>query len=164
MQNSLNWKKGLFSDTYRIYSNNLQVGKLKNKTFSQSSIGEINGKEYTFKTKGFFKQHTEILDNSDNSVIGEINYNNWMTKAFLSIQNKKFSWKYDNIWNTKWSLNDSDGTEIKYSGSSTSGQIDSNTDNDLLLLTGLYVTNYYWQMTIVIIIAVLIPIWASASK
>lgn len=164
MQTSLRWKKGLFSDTFRIYSNDQQIGKLKNKTFSQSSVGEINGKEYTFKTKGVFKQHTEILDNSDNSVIGEITYNNWMTKAFLSIQNKKINWKYDNIWNTKWSIYDSDGIQIKYAGSSTSGQIDSNVDNDLLLLTGLYVTNYYWQMTIVILIVVIIPIWASLSN
>ena len=159
MQKSLSWKKGLLSDSYRIYSNDQQIGKLKNKTFSQSSDGEINGKEYTFKTKGFIKQHTEIIDNSDNSVIGEITYNNWMTKALLSIQNKKINWKYDNIWNTKWSIYDSNGIQIKYAGSSTNGHIDSNTEDDLLLLTGLYVTNYYWQMTIVIVIAAFLPIW-----
>jgi hypothetical protein len=161
MIESLNWKKGFFSDTYRIYANKQQIGKLKNKTFSQTSVGEIKGKKYTFKTKGFFKQQTEIIDNSDNSVIGKITYNNWMSKASLSIRNKQFSWKYENFWNTKWSLNDSDGVQINYKGSSKSGQINSKTDNDLLLLTGLYVTNYYWQMTIVIIMVVLVPIWAS---
>jgi len=160
MQNSFNWKKGIFSDTYRVYSSNQQIGELKNKTFSQSSIGEINGKSYTFKTKGFFKQHTEIVDNSDNSVIGEIAYNNWMTKAFLSINERKHTWKYENVWNTKWSIFESDKAVINYKGSSSSGQILSDIDNDLLLLTGLYVTNYYWQMT-VIIVAVMIPIIAS---
>ena len=164
MKNSLRWKKGVFSETYRIYSNDQEIGKMKNKTFSQSAIGEINGKSYTFKTKGLFKQHTEIYDNIDNSIIGGIGYNNWMTKAFLSIRDKKSTWKYDNIWNTKWSIYNLDGVEIKYSGSSTGGQIDSNTEDDLLLLTGLYVTNYYWQITIIILVAVLGSILASTSN
>ena len=164
MQNSLRWEKGVFSDTYRIYSNDQQIGIMKNKSFSQSAIGEINGKSYTFKTKGFFKQHTEIFDNIDNSVMGEITYNNWITKAFLSIRNKRRTWKYDNIWNTKWSICNSERVEIKYAGSSTGGQIDSNTEDDLLLLTGLYVTNYYWQMTVAILVAVLIPIWVSSTN
>ena len=161
MQTNFNWKKGIFSDTYRVYSNNQQVGELKNKTFSQSSTGEINGKSYTFKTKGFFKQHTEIIDNSDNSVIGEIAYNNWMTKAFLSIREVKHTWKYENAWNTKWSIYESDKAVISYKGSSTGGKIESDIDHDLLLLTGLYVTNYYWQMTVVILVAVLVPIFAT---
>ena len=159
MQTSLRWKKGLFSSTYSIYSNDQLIGKLKDKTFSQSADGELNGKKYTFKTKGFFKQRTKILDNIDNKVIGEITYNNWMTKATLLINNKRTNWKYDNLWNTKWSICDSEGIEIKYAGSSTRGQIDSNTDDDLLLLSGLFVINYYWQMTIVVLIAVFVPIW-----
>ena len=159
MQTSLRWKKGLFSSTYCIYSNDQLIGKLKDKTFSQSADGELNGKKYTFKTKGFFKQRTEIRNDKDNKVIGEITYNNWMTKATLLILNKKTNWKYDNLWNTKWSIFDSEGLKIKYTGSSTRGQIDSNTDDDLLLLSGLFVTNYYWQMTIVVLIVVFVPIW-----
>jgi len=162
VQNNFNWKKGIFSDTYRVYSNNQHIGELKNRTFSQSSPGKINGNSYTFRTKGFFKQHTEIIDNSDNSVIGEIAYSNWMTKAFISINEREHIWKYDNIWNTKWSIRDSDNEIINYKGSSSSGQIESDANNDLLLLTGLYVTNYYWQMTVVILIAVLTPIFASS--
>lgn len=78
MQTKLTWRKNYFSNLYSIYSNGQQIGKLKDKTFSQIANGELNGKEYTFKTKGFFKQHTEIIDNSENKVIGEIIYNNWM--------------------------------------------------------------------------------------
>ena len=163
MQNKYYWKKGLFSETYRVYSNDQQIGKLKNKPFSQSAVGEISGKNYTFKTKGFFRQSTLIIDNIDNSVIGEIDYNSWMTKAFLSLKEKKYSWKYDNIWNTKWSIHESDKVLINYKGSSTGGKIDSDTNDDLLMLTGLYVTNYYWQMTLVILMAVLIPIYASSN-
>ena len=158
MNTNLKWKKSLFSSTYSIYSNDQLIGKLKDKSFSQTAYGELNGKKYIFKTKGFFKQHTEIFDNKDNKLIGEITYNNWMTKASLLVNNKKTNWKYDNLWNTKWSIFDSEGIEIKYTGSSTSGQIDSNSDDSLLLLSGLFVTNYYWQVTIAVLIAVFIPI------
>ena len=119
----------------------------------------LNGKKYTFKTKGFFKQHTEIIDSSVNKVIGEITYNNLMTKATIVVDNKKINWKYDNLWNTKWSIYNSEGVNIKYSGSSTSGQINSNIDDALLLLSGLFVTNYYWQTTVAVLVVVFVPIW-----
>jgi hypothetical protein len=154
MRKRYTWKKGTFSDTFKIYANNRQSGKLKNKTFSQTATGEINGKNYTYKTKGFFRQHTEIIDDTNGSVIGEISYNDWMTKAFISLDKKEYTWKYDNHWNTKWSIKSFDRVLIKYRGSSTGGEIDPDVDDDLLLLTGLFVTNYYWQATLFILIAV----------
>ena len=159
MQTKLTWKKNFFSNLYIIYSNGQQIGQLKDKAFSQTANGELNGKEYTFRTKGFVRQHTEIIDNSTNKVIGEITYNNLMTKANISIDNKTINWKYNNLWNTKWSIFNQEGINIQYAGSSTSGQIDSNTDDALLLLIGLFVTNYYWQMTVAVLVAVFVPVW-----
>jgi hypothetical protein len=63
--------------------------------------------------------------------------------------------------NTKWSIFNSEGIRINYSGSSTNGRIESNTEDDLLLLSGLYVTSYYRQLTIAILIAVFVPIWTT---
>jgi len=163
MQRKLRWTKNIFTNIYSIYSNGQQIGKLEDKTFSQSANGNLNGKEYTFKTKGLLKQHTEIIDCSENKVVGEITYNIWMTKATISVDNKTINWKYDNLWNTRWSIFNSEWIEIKYAGSLTSGQIDSNIDDALLLLCGLFVTNYYWQMTIVIFVAVFVPIWAALN-
>jgi hypothetical protein len=160
----LNWKKGFFSQTYNIYSSNLVIGMLKNKTWSSSAEGEINGRKYLFKTQGFFKQSTQIIDIENGAVVGNITYNSWMTKAMIENLGIIAFWKYDNFWNTKWSIVGQDGTEIYYEGSSTKGQIIFEKQNDLLALTGLFVTNYYWQMTIVILIAVFIPIWTSAMS
>lgn len=147
---------------YSIYFNGTLIGNLKDKSFSQTAKGEVSGKEYIFKTKGFLKQHTEIIDGSENRIIGEITYNSWMTKATIAINDKILNWKYDNAWNTKWSLFDSAGTLLNFSGSSSKGQINSNVEDELLILTGLFVTNYYWQTTTVVLIAALIPIWISA--
>ncbi len=161
MDTKLSWKKGFFDSTYKIYSDGVIIGSLRDRTLSQSADAEFNGKEYTFKTKGFIKQSTQIIDCQSEKVIGEINYNNWMTKANLKILDKNINWKYDNIWNTKWSIFNSEGIQIDYSGSSTSGKIETNTNEGLLLLTGLFVTNYYWQLTITLIIAALVPVWIS---
>ena len=161
MQTKLRWKRNLFSSSTIIYSNGQRVGELKDKTFSQTAIGVLNGKKYSFKTKGFFKQETEIIDSFENKVVGEITYNNWKTNAIISIDNKKINWKYDNLWNTKWSIFNSEGIKIQYSGTSTSGQIDSNIDEAVLLLSGLFVTNYYWQMTAAVLVAVFVPIWTT---
>jgi len=163
MHNSYHWKKGIFSDTYRFFSHNQQTGELKNKIFFQSAVGEINGKRYTFRTKGFFKQHTEIIDHSDHSVVGEIAYNSWMTKAQVTLNGRKYTWKYQNVWNTRWSISGNGKGHITYKGTSTGGQIEAATDDDLLLLTGLYVTNYYWQSTVLVLVAVFVPIIAASG-
>jgi hypothetical protein len=161
MNTILTWKKGIFSYTYNIFSEGKLIGKMKNNCFSQSADGELYGMKYTFTTKGFFNHHTLIMDNQTNSIIGEINYNNWMTKATLSIQNKKTYWKYENMWNTRWSIFNSEGIQINYSGFSSSGKIESNTEDHLLLLSGLFVTNYYWEMTVAILVAAFVPIWTT---
>ena len=163
MQKYLKWKKGIFSNTYDIYSEGKLIGKLKDKLFSQKAYGELNGKSYTFITKGFFKEQTEIRDSIDNSVIGSITYSSWKTKATLLIHNKKVSWKYDNMWNSKWSIFDSEDNKIKYSGSSLKGKIDANTDDELLILSGLFVVDYFWQKTIILVVVIFIPVWASIA-
>ncbi len=158
----LRWKKGIFSNTNIIYSKDRQIGKLNESSFSRSATGELNGKIYTFKKKGYFRQTSEIIDVSENKVIGEITYNSWMTKATIKIGDKTIHWKYDNSWNTKWSVFNAEGVRIKYAGSSMSGQIDSNIDDPLFLLCGLYVINYYRQISIAIFIALFVPIWMNA--
>ena len=163
MRTNLTWRKGLFSNTYSIFTNGTLTGELTDKTFSKYTPGELNGKKYTFRTTGIFKQHTEILD-EDNRVIGMIEFNSMMTRAAIIVNGRTISWRYDNLWNTKWRIYSPDGIEIKYSGSSTRGQIDGNTDEALLILSGLFVTNYYCQLTVVILLVVFLPVWMSVSN
>ena len=157
MQLNYNWRKGIFSESYQIFNNETQVGSLSNKCFSQTAYGELNEEKYTFKTCGVFKQHTQIIENY-NKIVGEITYNNWMNKATININGQQFDLKYNNIWNTKWSISSLNETQISYNSTSCTGQIQSNTDNELLILSGLFVANYYIQMTLVVLLIVFIPI------
>jgi hypothetical protein len=161
MKTTLTWKKGFLKKTYEIYSDNYLVGKLVENTWGNLAEGEINNKKYQFKNHGLFKQKTQIIDTESNSVIGNIVYNAFMTKATIEYLGQIAYWKYNNIWNTKFSIKDNVGNQISYHGSCSNGELEYDKPNDLLVLTGLYVTNYYWQMSVATIIIIFIPIWTS---
>jgi len=157
MEQNYSWKKGIFSRSYIIFENERRVGNLSDRSFLQTACGELNEEKYTFKTNGFFYQRTRIVDNNANKIIGEITYNTWMSKATININGQKFGLKYDNVWNTKWSISGLNETQIRYNSSTTTGRIQSNTDNQLLILAGLFVANYYLQTTLVVLLIVFIP-------
>ncbi|MBE9468033.1 MAG: hypothetical protein IMY72_06890 [Bacteroidetes bacterium] len=154
MQKKLKWKKTFFSNLYTIYDNGKQIGELTDSLFSQTSNGKLNGKKYAFQIKSFFKQNVEIIDSVENKVVGKISYDNFMSKAKISFDNKTINSKYDDLWGAKWNLFNSEGVTVKYSSSSTGGEIDSNIDDDLLLLSGLFVSSHYWKYIIILLVIV----------
>lgn len=157
----MNWTKGALSSTYKIFEHGRQVGHLHDKALKQRSEGEIRGRKFRFKTNGFFKQHTQIIDLQTDMQIGSIQYNSWMNKAEIELNNKKYHWKYDNGWQTKWSIADDSGQSLRFAGGMSKGSVEGNNPDDLLVLCGLFVTNYYTQAGIVVFVAVFIPIWVS---
>ena len=161
MKNTLSWKRGFFSSTCQIFSGEAYIGELANYTFKQTAEGVIRNKRYLFRTKGLFKQETQIIDGVSDRVIGNITYNSMMSKATIEFSDRTVSWKYDNTWQTKWRLYDTLGIYMKFAGGTSKGTIECEEDNDLLVLTGLFVTNYYQQAMIAIMVAVFIPIWVS---
>jgi hypothetical protein len=158
MNANFTWTKGMFSGFYNIYSDGNFIGKVE-ESLSKPSTGWFNGRDYIFKSHGFFRQQVDIIDCSDNSVVGQIVYNDWMSKAYLLIKGQRYTWKYDNIWSTQWSISDPDGNMMSFHGSTTKGQIYSMLDDGLLLLASLFITNYYWHMVLfILLITVFIPI------
>lgn len=159
MTTKLSWEKEFFKNTYHIFSQSSEIGELENLSWS-AKRGKINGQEYLFETKGFFSQTTKITDVSKNTVIGQINYNSWKTKASIQLYNESYTWKYNNLWNTKWDITSkNDDTKIDFHWSSSKGEIKSNVQIGPLILIGLFITNYYWQTTTVALIAIFIPIF-----
>jgi len=166
MKTLLNWKKGFFKSTYQIFADDVIIGYLRENTWSQTAEGEINGKRYSFKTSGFFNPKTTILDGNGFDIIGTITYSSWMTKATITQKDRLINWKYDNTWNTRWSMTSSDGMMINYKGNSSKGTIEylsSDEGNELLVLTWLFVTNYFWQITVAVLVACFVPIMAATT-
>lgn len=161
MKSTLTWKRGIFSSTCRIFSGEDFIGELASYAFKQTAEGVIRNKKYLFRTKGLFKQETQIIDGVSDQVIANITYNSRMSKATIEFKDRTVLWKYDNTWQTKWSLYDKLGIYMKFAGRQSKGTIEFEEEDDLLVLTGLFVTNYYQQAMIAIMVAVLIPIWVS---
>jgi hypothetical protein len=159
MKTNLNWKKGIFKSTYEIYSEDCSVGYLNEKTWSQSSEGELYGEKYRFKTRGFFNQETQIFTAEDDAPTAKITYNSLRTKARIEYSGKVYFWSYNNIWSTKWSLNDSDGFLINYACYSSRGTIESDFQHNFLILAGLFIRNFYLQASAVVMMVVLLPMW-----
>lgn len=145
MKANLNWKKGFFKSTYEIFNFSMPIGMLKPKNWSHSADGELNGKKYFFKSKGFFRQKTEIIDTAKNIILGEISFNSWRHKASIEYTGKLITFKFINFWNTKWNLSDEKGIIISFSGKSSKGTIETDSQNDILVLAGLYIASYFWK-------------------
>lgn len=148
----ISWKKGPFSSKYRLYDHNEELGDFRQPVFFGSPTGNMDGTRLRFKKKGIFSSETEITDLNSNECIGSVKFNAWGNKAEITLNNKKYDWKYDNFWNTKWSISENQHQLIRYKSSTSRGQIESLTDSRALLLCGLYVHNRY--LTLMIIIAV----------
>lgn len=146
---------------YEIYSDDNAVGYLRDRSWSQSSDGELNGERYRFKTNGFFKPETQIFYSESDTAIAKIAYNSWMTKARIEYSGTVYTWSLDNFWSTKWSLRNTEGSTIRYHRSSLRGIIDSDLQNNLLVLAGLFINNYYLQTNVVIMIVILLPLWTT---
>ncbi|MDQ1265712.1 MAG: hypothetical protein QG635_863 [Bacteroidota bacterium] len=164
MKTILNWRKGIFKNIFTIYSGVTQVGYLKESFSGQSASCELNGVKYHFKTKGFFNPHTLIFDENNNNEIGIIDYNSWLSKAIINIRGVEYLWKYDNMWNTQSSITGGNGTKIEYKGNGQKGSMEFEDANDLLAMSGLFISNYYWQIMIVFISVAVVFISVTAGN
>jgi len=157
MKTSLHWKNELFTGTCKIYSEDTLVGYLNERSWSIYSEGELNGEKYLFKTKGFFNRETQIYKIENDILIGKITYNTWRRKAEIEYSGKVYSWSFINAFSTLWILQDDEGFMIRYNSSCSKGTIESDMQNNLLTLTGIFIRNYLSKTSVAFVITVFLP-------
>lgn len=145
METIITWKNKFFSNKIQLYHREDLIGEIVNKAFSRSADGELNGRKLRFDIKGFFRQETRILDARDESVIAEVVIGTWKSKATIRYNNKEYLWQYENFWNSKWSITSANGPAVKYHSHGTWGEVTSYTNDEILILTGLFIKNYFRQ-------------------
>ena len=145
METHYTWKTKFFSNNYEILQYDNQVGEIRNKAFTRTAEGELNGRRLSFETKGFFRQETRIVDLKDNSVVFDVAIGTWRSKASFNYNGKAYTWQYDNFWNTKFSISSENGPVIKYQTYNFGGDIVSYINDEVLILTGLLIKNYFRQ-------------------
>jgi hypothetical protein len=145
MELHLAWKTKLFSKNFELYKNEMKVGQLRKESFSRKTAGWFNTRKITFLTKGFFRNETTILDTDTSDPIGTISYYLWRRKSMITYNSKEYYWQYDNLFGTRWSLGNENGVLIRYHSRCFKGTIDSYSDDEILILTGFFIRNYFKQ-------------------
>jgi len=145
METRFTWKTKFFSNTMHIYQYEGQVGEIVNKAFSRAATGELNGRKLLFEIKGFFRHETRILDASDESVVADVIISAWKSKAKITYNSREYLWQHENFWNSKWSISNENGAVVKYHSRGMGGDVTSYINDEVLILTGLFIKNYFRQ-------------------
>jgi len=149
---NLSWKKGMFSSTYKLFSGEQEAGYLKERTWSRKADGVLNGTKVTFRKKGVFSSKAEIIDPETEETLGQIEMSTWRNKASIILGEKTLKWRFSNNWNTKWELLENGNPIVKYKSRTFSGEAESQIQNELMLLTGLFIFNHFTQIMLTVVI------------
>lgn len=154
----ISWNKGIFENTINLTEDGEYIGFLKSDPWSNSAIGKLNNKNYTFSAKGIFRKVVLILDQESNETVGNIHFNEFSSKAKINFKSSENAMLYmRNFWQTKWRLSSESTYRVDYQGGLTSGQIEaSDSAPEALILAGLFATNRIWEYSTLIVIAVAI--------
>lgn len=134
------WKKGFFSSTFELFAHTQQIGELNSGFLTDTA--KLNGLEFEFRKKSLFESETIITDLTENKKAGRISFNFWRRKATITINEETFDFKYNNFFGTKWSVSKDYKELFRYEQKHLSGYIDSEIENGLLSLSGLYASNH----------------------
>ncbi|WP_293310118.1 hypothetical protein [Pedobacter sp. UBA5917] len=146
MEQVLNWRKGLFDSNYQVINNGYLKFSMNFGSWKNSAIATTQAGIYMLKSEGFSKPETKIIDNK-NTVLAVITYDWLGFKAkIVFASGETFDWSYQNSWLSRWSLNNHTDKQILFNASAGNGVIHSNVDDDMLVLSGLFVREYYSRL------------------
>lgn len=155
----LNWSKDFLGTTTELTESNEKIGVFKSEWFSDNTSLKLKEEKFKFEKQGFFSSDFLIKNIIEKKVVGKIIYHSFKTKATIKIEEKEFVWSQKGFWGTQWILTDSNQTVSTYKSNFLSGgEIESESDDYLLISTGLFTTNYYVRMMLVFFIIIMIPI------
>ena len=153
------WKNKFPGYTSLIFRDGKQVGYLNVNGFTKSAEGELEGQKFRFDHRGFFRQETRIVSGDRSGEMATISHNGWNFTAAIIYGDRRISWKYQNLWHTKWMMSDDGRLKIENTGSPYSGNLVSDVDDPLLVLTGIYISNTFrlaFTATFVVLFVVII--------
>lgn len=154
----LSWKKGFFKCAYQILSGSEKVGELKSSRFTLSATGKLADEHYKFQVKEGLCNRVEIIDLSTKETVGRVRFGRWLPTATIDYQGETYKWKFSNLFETRWKITDSQQNTLNYKGWSCSGSTQGNLPPNLITLTGLFISTYYWQMSAIYAAIIITPL------
>ncbi len=155
MEQVLFWRKGLFDSSYQVFDQQQLKFSMNFSSWQNSAIATTQTGIYLLKSEGFARPETRILNNQ-NETLATITYDWLGFKArIVFASGETFDWRYQNSWLSRWSLNNLKDKQILFSASAGNGNIHSNIDDDMLVLTGLFIREYYSRILFGLILLVI---------
>lgn len=153
---NISWKKGFFKCVFNIFSGEEKIGELKPSKLTLSATGKIDEARYRFRVREGMTNRVEIIDLDTQEQVGKIRFGHWLPKATIEFRGETYTWKFSNLWETRWKIIDAHQNSVDYKGWACAGNVSSALPANLLTLTGLFISNYYWQMA-TIYVAIFLP-------
>jgi hypothetical protein len=145
METQYTWRTKFLRSAFIISKYGEPAGELSSSGWKRKWEGVLNGTRVNFEVKGFFDKDFLIMNPDDDTQIGSIVFNTWRTKATITLNGKDYNWDYDNWWHTKWVISNQNGNLIKFASGFRNGDIISYSEDNILLLTGLFIRDYLQQ-------------------
>lgn len=163
MNYDFNWNKDTFDSKYQVFGQGLLKYALNFDSWHNSAIATTQTGIYLFKTQGFSNAES-LLVNNKNEVLAVITFNWLSLSAMIKFSgDDKFRFSYQRNWITEWSLNNGKDKQVFYKARTGSGQIKANIDDELIVLTGLYVREYFSRLLFFFIGLVVIGLFVRGS-
>ena len=150
---TLQWTSTMSGKETRIFRGKLIAGLLKRSLWKEDAYGELNGHMMQFKTTGFWKRKTQILDIEGTRELGFIEYNSWKTSAVITYEDKSYEWTFDSWMRKNWKIKSGEDQAV-YSKISTwknKGNIEVENISPAIVLAGLFVYGYFQKITAAVI-------------
>ena len=158
MEKVLNWRKGLFDSNYQVWENTFLKFSINFSSFKNSAMATTQEGIYWLRSDGYSNPETRIFSQK-NELLAVIRYD-WINfKAkIVCTSGDEFDWSYQNSWLSRWSINNHKDKQAIYNSSSGGGLIHSNVEDDLVIVAGLFIREYYSRILyLFLIIIFLIP-------
>jgi len=152
MSKFISWKNNWFSGNFQLFADGVQKGVITFATWKSDAESMFEDKNYFFSNEGFWQSRTQVIDRKTNETVAIITYDTWKSKAVISLKSgEQYEWKSTNLWRSQWTVSNYKDEHIMYSASSSSGALSSDTDNELLIIAGLFIKQIYNKQAIVLI-------------
>lgn len=145
---ALTWKTSVGGNEHRIFRGKLIVGLLKTSLWKGDAYGELNGHMLLFKPLGFWKKTVQIFDIEGKNELGRIEYNFWKSSAVITYEQMVYEWKYNSWTRKSWEIKgpEESATFLRSGFWLNEGNIEYEDIPGAVILTGLYVNNYFSRM------------------
>jgi len=154
MEKVLNWRKGLFDSNYQVWENTFLKFSINFSSFKNSAMATTQEGIYWLRSDGYSNPETRIFSQK-NELLAVIRYD-WINfKAkIVCTSGDEFDWSYQNSWLSRWSINNHKDKQVIYNSSSGGGLIHSSVEDDLVIVAGLFIREYYVRILYLFLIII----------